>query len=557
MWDIPQEEDELSRGLSEKPRELKEKPTGESRHARFLNEFALVQNKCTHVLREDTREEDEFPRELNEYTREEDEFPRELNEYTRELNEYPQELNEYPHVPGEYTRELNEYTQELNEYPHVPGEHTREEDEFPRELNEYTREEDEYTQELNESAHVPGEYTQELNEYPHVPGEYTREQDLFPRQLDGNPRAVEASPPQEGEPPRCCPREPRLLLGCAPLAMTTQDPLRRTPLFDCHVRAGARIVPFAGWEMPVQYAGLVAEHQAVRTAAGMFDVSHMGRLQLKGARAGQVANHLITNDASKLVDGQACYTAACNERGTILDDLIVYRLKAEHFIIVCNASNLAKMSPIVAAAARGQCDFEDMSARTSLIAIQGPKAYAIMTSAGGDAATLSALGSFHLREATIRNIRCIVARTGYTGEDGAEIFCDNADAPALWDLLLELGRPFGVAPAGLGARDTLRLEARLSLYGHEIDETTNPLEAGIGWAVKLDKPGFVGREALLAVKAKGLTRKIVGFEMTGRGIARNGYPLQDSPARWSASARAAAPARPSARTSASATCRPR
>ena len=259
----------------------------------------------------------------------------------------------------------------------------------------------------------------------------------------------------------------------------------------------------------------------------MFDVSHMGGLDLKGTHAGEVVDYLITNDALKLVDGQACYTAACNEAGTILDDLIVYRLKTDHYIIVCNASNLAKMSPIVARAAKGHCDFEDVSGKTSLIAIQGPKAYAIMTSAGGDAATLSQLGSFHLREATIRNIRCTVARTGYTGEDGAEIFCDNADAPALWTLLMDLGRPFGVAPAGLGARDTLRLEARLSLYGHDIDETTNPLEAGIGWAVKLDKRDFVGLAALRAIKAKGLSRKIVGFEMTGRGIARHGYPLQD------------------------------
>jgi aminomethyltransferase len=307
--------------------------------------------------------------------------------------------------------------------------------------------------------------------------------------------------------------------------MTTE--LRRTSLYDCHVRAGARMVPFAGWEMPVQYAGVVPEHKAVRTAAGLFDVSHMGELELRGQYAGQVVNYLITNDASKLTDGQALYTCACNEGGTILDDLIVYRCSLERYLIVCNASNLAKMSEVFAKAADHHCDFEDRSDKTALMALQGPRAYDILALAGADAAALSSLKSFHFRDAVVANIQTTVARTGYTGEDGAEIFCATADAPALWTQLMTLGASLGLVPVGLGARDTLRLEARLSLYGNDIDETTTPLEAGLGWVVKMDKGDFVGRSALEAVKAKGLGRKLVGFEVTGRGIARHGYPLCD------------------------------
>jgi aminomethyltransferase len=310
--------------------------------------------------------------------------------------------------------------------------------------------------------------------------------------------------------------------------MTTEArPPKRTSLYDRHVRAGARIVPFAGWEMPVQYEGIVPEHRAVRTAAGLFDVSHMGELELRGTYAGQVVNYLITNDASKLADGQALYTCACNESGTVLDDLIVYRCSPERYLIVCNASNHEKMSAVFAKAAEHHCDFDDRSERTALLALQGPRAYDILALAGADAAGLSSLKSFHFRDAVVANVECTVARTGYTGEDGAEIFCAWADAPSLWDALMSLGAPLGVKPIGLGARDTLRLEARLSLYGNDIDETTNPLEAGLGWVVKMDKGDFVGRAALLAVKEKGLSRKIVGFEVTGRGIARHGYPLLD------------------------------
>jgi aminomethyltransferase len=290
----------------------------------------------------------------------------------------------------------------------------------------------------------------------------------------------------------------------------TDAPLRHTSLHECHARLGARLVPFAGWDMPVQYAGIVAEHNAVRTAAGLFDVSHMGELEMRGQYAGQVVNYLVTNDVGKLVDGQALYTCACNEGGTILDDLIVYRCTSERYLIVCNASNL------------------DKSDRTALIALQGPKAFAVLALAGKDAADLSSLKSFHFRDAVIANVKTTAARTGYTGEDGVEVFCAWNDAPALFTQLLELGKSLGLQPAGLGARDTLRLEARLSLYGHDIDETTNPIEAGLGWVVKMDKGDFVGRAALEKVKSQPLPRKLVGFEVTGRGIARQGYPLTDA-----------------------------
>lgn len=309
--------------------------------------------------------------------------------------------------------------------------------------------------------------------------------------------------------------------------MSTAETLLRTPLFEEHKRAGGKLVPFAGWEMPVQYAGISDEHRAVRTAAGMFDTSHMGELLLKGQYSAQVVNYLITNDASRLVDGQALYTCACNEGGTILDDLIVYRVAQDHWLIVCNAGNRAKISAHFAKAAENHCDFEDVSDKTAMIALQGPRALAIAALAGGDGPELGKLGSFHFRDAILANVHCTVARTGYTGEDGIELFCPPADAPNVWRTLLDLGREHGLVPAGLGARDTLRLEARLSLYGNDIDETTNPIEAGLAWVVKLDKPDFLGKAALAKVKAEGPTRKMVGFEMTGRGIARHGYPLHD------------------------------
>jgi aminomethyltransferase len=307
--------------------------------------------------------------------------------------------------------------------------------------------------------------------------------------------------------------------------VTAQD-AQKTPLFADHAALKARLVPFAGWHMPVQYEGIVKEHQAVRERVGLFDVCHMGELELRGPGAVQAVDRLVTNDVAALPVGKALYTVACNERGTILDDLIIYRRADEHLLIVCNASNHPKMAAHFAAQVQGQCDYEDASARTGLLALQGPRAADTLKAAGASDDTL-ALRPFHLREDTVAGVPCLVARTGYTGEDGFELFCAWDATPTLWRGLLEAGAPLGIAPAGLGARDTLRLEARLSLYGNELDEDTNPFEAGLGWVVKLDRGDFLGRDALVAIREAGPTRKLIGFEMTGRGIGRHGYPIVD------------------------------
>ena len=305
----------------------------------------------------------------------------------------------------------------------------------------------------------------------------------------------------------------------------TDEALDKTPLHAEHVSLKGRLVPFAGFEMPVQYEGVKAEHLAVRSAAGLFDVCHMGELELTGADAGKVVDGLITNDASKVAKGQAIYTCACNERGTILDDLIGYRLGSEKWLVVCNASNRAKMVAHFAAAAESAgVDFRDRSDEMALLALQGPKALAIAAKGGGEA--LAELNAFHLTELDLFGVPCVAARTGYTGEDGLELFCEASSAAELWRALLDAGRNDGLVPAGLGARDTLRLEARLSLYGNDIDESTNPYEAGLGWTVKLDKQApFVGQAALRAIKERGNARRLVGFEMRGRGIARQGYTI--------------------------------
>ncbi|HYQ14989.1 MAG TPA: glycine cleavage system aminomethyltransferase GcvT [Polyangiaceae bacterium] len=307
------------------------------------------------------------------------------------------------------------------------------------------------------------------------------------------------------------------------------DPtLRRTPLYSEHLRLGAKLVPFAGWEMPIQYQGIAAEHAAVRERVGLFDVSHMGELHVSGPGALAAVDALITNDLSKAEDGQAVYTCCCNASGTILDDLIVYRRAADDVLVVCNASNRPKISAHFAEALRGRAEFRDESDETALIAVQGPRALELIRLAKASLDP-SQLRSFRFARGKLAGADVTIARTGYTGEDGVELFCANDVAAKLFSDLLEAGQALGAAPIGLGARDTLRLEARLSLYGNDIDETTNPIEAGLGWVVKLDKPGgFLGSEAIARVKAAGPTRTIVGFEMVGRGIARHGYPLLSS-----------------------------
>ncbi|MBT8469853.1 MAG: glycine cleavage system aminomethyltransferase GcvT [Deltaproteobacteria bacterium] len=302
------------------------------------------------------------------------------------------------------------------------------------------------------------------------------------------------------------------------------DALRETSLTDEHRALGARLVPFAGWLMPVQYAGIKKEHEAVRSRAGLFDVSHMGEILVEGPQAVAAVDRLVTNDVSKLEAGRALYTTCCNEAGYILDDLIVYRLEAEKVLIVCNASNRNKIVAHVAKNLGRGTPWTDVSDAWALLALQGPKAVAIMKDLGAPSEVLD-LPYFHVTRSSLAGVELWVARTGYTGEDGFELFCASDDAVSLWRAVLEAGESHGVAPMGLGARDTLRLEARLALYGNDISEQTHPFEAGLGWVVKLDASDFIGRDALRAIKAAGLERKLIGFEMTGRGIARHGYPI--------------------------------
>lgn len=275
--------------------------------------------------------------------------------------------------------------------------------------------------------------------------------------------------------------------------------------------------------MPVQYAGIRQEHQAVRTRAGLFDVSHMGELEFRGPEAVAAADRLVTNHVGGLEVGQALYTVCCNEAGGILDDLIVYRLGEDRVLVVCNASNRDKIAAHFQSHVQGDCALRDLSDEWSLLALQGPRAIDVMGEVG--APELLELKPFHVAEASVDEVRVWAARTGYTGEDGFELFCENAGASRLWRTLIDAGSRFGLEPVGLGARDTLRLEARLMLYGNDIDESTNPFEAGLGWVVKLKGSDFVGRASLLALKKAGTRRRLVGFEMAGRGIARTGYSI--------------------------------
>ena len=300
--------------------------------------------------------------------------------------------------------------------------------------------------------------------------------------------------------------------------------LRETSLTDEHRALGARLVPFAGWLMPVQYEGIKKEHEAVRTHAGLFDVSHMGELLIEGSQAIAAVDRLVSNDVSNLEVGRALYTVCCNESGYILDDLIVYRLEDEKLLVVCNASNREKIVAHFGKSLSLETPWNDVSDGWALLALQGPSASAVMQDLGAPPSLLE-LPSFHVTRAGLAGIDLWAARTGYTGEDGFELFCASEYAVALWRALLEAGEPHGLRPVGLGARDTLRLEARLMLYGNDITEETHPFEAGLGWVVKLDAGDFIGREALRAFKKAGLERKLVGFEMTGRGIARHGYPI--------------------------------
>lgn len=310
------------------------------------------------------------------------------------------------------------------------------------------------------------------------------------------------------------------------------DALRRTPLFDRHLALGARMAPFGGFEMPIQYSGILDEHRAVREAAGLFDVSHMGEFRVRGPQALDLAQHLVTNDVSRLVDGQALYAVLCHPSGGAVDDLLVYRLGADDVMLVVNASNIAKDWAHVTAVADGlglDAEVTDESDRTALLALQGPRAFEAFRAATG--VDPSDIPYYHFRRpeagAVFGSERAIVSHTGYTGEAGLEIYLEPEAAGAAWDALLDAGRDLGVLPAGLGARDTLRLEAGYSLYGHELDDTTTPYEAGLGWVVKPDAGDFVGRDALVRQKEAGIPRRIVGLVLEERGVPRPEYPITD------------------------------
>jgi aminomethyltransferase len=301
--------------------------------------------------------------------------------------------------------------------------------------------------------------------------------------------------------------------------------IRKTSLNEVHRHLGARMVEFAGWDMPVQYAGPIPEHFAVREAAGLFDVSHMGQIEVMGRDALKFVDRVTANDPKVLHDNQAQYSLLLNPDGGIVDDLLVYRIEEHHFLLVVNAGTTEKDFAWVTSHHDGlDCEIHDTSHAYALIAVQGPNAQRILQLIAP--VMLDHIPAFWSQRCAIEGVRTRVSRTGYTGEDGFEIFCEPKDAPHLWNRLLVTGSDLGLAPAGLAARNTLRLEAKMSLYGNDIDDTTNALEAGLGWVVKLDKGEFVGRDALKQTKSEGLRRRLVGFEMIDRAPARDGYPVE-------------------------------
>ena len=302
-------------------------------------------------------------------------------------------------------------------------------------------------------------------------------------------------------------------------------PLKRTPLYQAHVKAGARMVPFGGWEMPVQYTGIIEEHRTVRAAVGLFDVSHMGEFEVEGPGALAALQRLTTNDVAALQVGQIHYSLLCYPNGTIVDDLTVYRMGDARYLLTVNAGNIDKDWAWVTEQTRDVKDarWRNASEGTGLIAVQGPKAEALVGRLADRDVTR--IGYYRFERGTVAEVPTLISRTGYTGEDGFELYAPADQTEKLWTALLAPGRGDGVAPIGLGARDTLRLEMKYALYGNDIDETTNALEAGLGWVVKPAKGDFTGREALETVRAEGVRRKLIGLEMTERAVARHGYPV--------------------------------
>ena len=311
--------------------------------------------------------------------------------------------------------------------------------------------------------------------------------------------------------------------------MTDSAPaaLLRTPLYETHVSLGARLVPFAGYEMPVQYSSIIDEHRTVRSTVGLFDLSHMGEIEVRGEETVAFLRYALVSDPGTLEIGQAQYSMACDADGGIIDDLICYRLDTDRYWVVCNASNRAAVVEQLTSLLR-QGDFgavlEDRSDEIGLVAPQGPSAAAVVASLTD--VDLGAIGNYRAAEGTVAGVACLIARTGYTGEDGFELFCDAAKAVELWQAVTTAGSEHGLRPCGLGARDTLRLEAGMPLYGNELDRQTNPFEVNLGRVVKLDKGEFIGRAALQAVQRAGPARKLVGLEMRENAIPRAGYEVR-------------------------------
>jgi aminomethyltransferase len=303
----------------------------------------------------------------------------------------------------------------------------------------------------------------------------------------------------------------------------TSAALRVTPLNAVHREMGAKMVDFGGWDMPVQYSGILDEHATVRASVGLFDVSHMGEIVVRGPEALKLVDRVSTNWAAKLKPGQAHYSGLLYEHGGFVDDILVHKVSDTEFFICVNASNQDKDYEHIAAHNSFDCTVENAGPRYAQLAIQGPKALATLEKL--TAVDLAPIKYYWFTDGEVSGTPARIARTGYTGEDGFEIYIDPAEAPRLWREILEAGREFGIKPIGLGARNTLRLECKMALYGHEIDATITPFEADLAWIVKFDKPEFIGREALLKQREAGVTRKLTAFEMTGRGIGRDGYPV--------------------------------
>jgi len=308
--------------------------------------------------------------------------------------------------------------------------------------------------------------------------------------------------------------------------------LKQIRLGELHRALGAKMVDFGGWEMPVQYTGILDEHRAVRTSVGLFDVSHMGEIEILGPQALDLVQWVSTNNAAKLADGQIHYSGLLYEHGGFVDDILVHRVSADHFFLCVNASNQDKDYEHIVSQNRWACTVENNGSQYAQLAVQGPRALETLQKL--TSTSLAEIRYYRFRDGEVCGRPARIARTGYTGEDGFEVYLAPAHAAGIWNALMDAGREFGIKPCGLGARNTLRMEAGMALYGHEIDASITPLEAGLEWIVKWDKGDFCGRARLEKQQAEGIRRRLIGFEMRGRGIGRDGYEVRvgGQPAGW-------------------------